>query len=147
MSDNKSFINFHVLISHSPSNLNRDDMGMQKTAIFGGVKRTRISSQSLKRAIRESKYYETTILAQSSIATRELGQFKEKMKESLKDKYDEETIEFAIDCLCSKDKKKNKNQNQEKQENDEEDPKHQVLLLPGLSQKLNLFVIRFKIQK
>ncbi|MBK5968115.1 MULTISPECIES: type I-E CRISPR-associated protein Cas7/Cse4/CasC [Thiorhodovibrio] len=52
-----NFINFHVLISHSPSCLNRDDMNMQKTAVFGGKTRVRISSQSLKRAIRHSDYY------------------------------------------------------------------------------------------
>ena len=46
----KNFINFHVLISHSPSCLNRDDMNMQKSAVFGGERRVRISSQSLKRA-------------------------------------------------------------------------------------------------
>ncbi|MBE0766411.1 type I-E CRISPR-associated protein Cas7/Cse4/CasC, partial [Escherichia coli] len=45
-----NFINIHVLISHSPSCLNRDDMNMQKDAIFGGKRRVRISSQSLKRA-------------------------------------------------------------------------------------------------
>jgi CRISPR system Cascade subunit CasC len=45
----KNFINYHILISHSPSCLNRDDMNMQKTAVFGGVTRVRISSQSLKR--------------------------------------------------------------------------------------------------
>lgn len=56
MSD-KNFINFHIIISHSPSCLNRDDMGMQKTAVFGGVKRVRISSQSLKYAMRKSQYY------------------------------------------------------------------------------------------
>ena len=44
------FINIHTLISHSSSLLNRDDAGMQKTAIFGGTTRTRISSQCLKRA-------------------------------------------------------------------------------------------------
>ena len=32
----KNFINFHILISHSPSCLNRDDMNMQKSAVFGG---------------------------------------------------------------------------------------------------------------
>lgn len=53
----KNFVNYHVLISHSPSCLNRDDMNMQKTAIFGGVRRVRISSQSLKRAMRKSDYY------------------------------------------------------------------------------------------
>ena len=120
MSDNKNFVNFHVLISHSPSNLNRDDMGMQKTAIFGGVKRTRISSQSLKRAIRKSEYY-CQHLGQPSIRTRELSQLIDKMKEELKNKYDKETIEFAMKCLCSSDKKKDKNQNQEEKSKDEKE--------------------------
>ncbi len=53
----KNFLNIHVLISHSPSCLNRDDMNMQKSAVFGGVRRVRISSQSLKRAMRTSDYY------------------------------------------------------------------------------------------
>ena len=51
------FINIHALISHSSSLLNRDDAGMQKTAIFGGSTRSRISSQCLKRAIRTSEMY------------------------------------------------------------------------------------------
>jgi CRISPR system Cascade subunit CasC len=45
-------IEFHVLQSFAPSNLNRDDTGSPKDAIFGGVRRSRISSQCLKRAIR-----------------------------------------------------------------------------------------------
>ncbi len=115
MSDNnnKNFVNFHVLISHSPSNLNRDDMGMQKTATFGGVKRTRISSQSLKRAIRKSEYY-CQHLGQPSIRTKELAQFIEKMKESLKERYSNEVIELAIYCLCSKDKKDKDGKEQKK---------------------------------
>ena len=52
-----NFINIHVLISHSPSCLNRDDMNMQKDAIFGGKRRVRISSQSLKRAMRKRTKY------------------------------------------------------------------------------------------
>lgn len=67
----KNFINFHVLISHSPSCLNRDDMNMQKTAVFGGVNRVRISSQSLKRSIRMSDYYQSQFGA-ASTRTREL---------------------------------------------------------------------------
>lgn len=54
----KNFVNVHILISHSPSCLNRDDLNMQKTAVFGGVSRVRISSQSLKRAMRTSEYYQ-----------------------------------------------------------------------------------------
>ncbi len=33
----KNFLNIHVLISHSPSCLNRDDMNMQKSAIFAAL--------------------------------------------------------------------------------------------------------------
>jgi CRISPR system Cascade subunit CasC len=46
-------IELHILQSFPVSCLNRDDVGAPKTAIFGGVNRARISSQSLKRAIRE----------------------------------------------------------------------------------------------
>ena len=46
-------IELHILQSFPVSCLNRDDVGSPKTAVFGGVTRARLSSQSLKRAIRE----------------------------------------------------------------------------------------------
>ncbi|MBK4715936.1 MULTISPECIES: type I-E CRISPR-associated protein Cas7/Cse4/CasC [Tenebrionibacter/Tenebrionicola group] len=49
-----TFIQLHLLTSYAPSNLNRDDTGQPKTAFMGGVKRLRVSSQSLKRAWRVS---------------------------------------------------------------------------------------------
>lgn len=67
-----NFINFHVLISHSPACLNRDDMNMQKDTVFGGKRRVRISSQSLKRAMRKSDYY-AEHLGEPSIRTRQLA--------------------------------------------------------------------------
>ncbi len=45
-------IELHILQSFPVSCLNRDDVGAPKTAQFGGAQRARISSQSLKRAIR-----------------------------------------------------------------------------------------------
>ena len=45
-------LEFHILQSFPVSCLNRDDMNQVKTAIIGGTKRARISSQSFKRAIR-----------------------------------------------------------------------------------------------
>jgi len=45
-------IEIHMIQNHSPSNLNRDDLGAPKTCVFGGVTRARISSQCLKRSIR-----------------------------------------------------------------------------------------------
>lgn len=49
-------IELHLLTSHAPANLNRDDFGRPKTAYFGGTERARISSQSQKRAVRRSTY-------------------------------------------------------------------------------------------
>jgi len=49
---NKVFVDFHVIQSVPPSCLNRDDTGSPKTAVYGGVRRARVSSQSWKRAIR-----------------------------------------------------------------------------------------------
>ena len=50
-------IDIHAIQNHSPANLNRDDLGAPKTCFFGGVLRSRISSQCLKRSIRTSEYF------------------------------------------------------------------------------------------
>ena len=63
-----TFINIHSLISHPSSMMNRDDSGLQKTAVFGGSTRSRISSQCLKRAIRTSDIYKETV-AEVSVRT------------------------------------------------------------------------------
>ncbi len=48
------FIELHIIQNFAPANLNRDDTGSPKDCEFGGLRRARISSQCLKRAIRES---------------------------------------------------------------------------------------------
>lgn len=98
----KNYINIHVLISHSASCLNRDDMNMQKSLIFGGVRRTRISSQSLKRAIRTSEYYREH-LGHPSIRTRQLDRFRDKCVAALGDKFPISIIERAIQAISGKD--------------------------------------------
>jgi CRISPR system Cascade subunit CasC len=50
-------IQFHILQNYAPSNLNRDDTGAPKDAMFGGYRRGRISSQCLKRSIRRSEAF------------------------------------------------------------------------------------------
>ncbi len=45
-------LELHIIQSVPVSCLNRDDLNSPKTAIFGGVQRARVSSQSWKRAIR-----------------------------------------------------------------------------------------------
>ena len=46
------YIDLHVIQTLPPSCVNRDDTGSPKTAIYGGVTRARVSSQSWKRAMR-----------------------------------------------------------------------------------------------
>ncbi|MBW6481373.1 MAG: type I-E CRISPR-associated protein Cas7/Cse4/CasC [Bacteroidales bacterium] len=67
------FIQLHILASYPPSNLNRDDLGRPKTAVMGGTQRLRISSQSLKRAWRESDIFETALAGHIGIRTKEMG--------------------------------------------------------------------------
>ncbi|PWE32210.1 type I-E CRISPR-associated protein Cas7/Cse4/CasC [Maritimibacter sp. 55A14] len=52
-----TFAQFHVLTKYGPSNPNRDDQGRPKQANVGGAPRLRLSSQSVKRAIRESAFF------------------------------------------------------------------------------------------
>lgn len=49
-----TFLDIHVLQTVPPSNINRDDTGSPKTAIFGGSRRARVSSQAWKKAVRKS---------------------------------------------------------------------------------------------
>jgi len=48
----KLFVDVHVLQTVPPSCMNRDDVGTPKTAVYGGVQRARVSSQSWKHAMR-----------------------------------------------------------------------------------------------
>ena len=95
----KNYLNLHVLISHSPSCLNRDDMNMQKSAVFGGVRRVRISSQCLKRAMRESEHWQQALGA-PSVRTRELGSLKENFKARISDPALAALVEEAIDRIA-----------------------------------------------
>lgn len=47
------YVDFHVIQTVPPSCVNRDDTGSPKTAVYGGVQRARVSSQSWKRAMRQ----------------------------------------------------------------------------------------------
>jgi CRISPR system Cascade subunit CasC len=46
------YIDIHIIQTLPPSNVNRDDAGSPKSAVYGGVRRARVSSQSWKRATR-----------------------------------------------------------------------------------------------
>lgn len=48
----RTIIDLHILQTVPPSNINRDDTGSPKSAVYGGVRRARVSSQAWKRATR-----------------------------------------------------------------------------------------------
>ncbi|OLO32331.1 type I-E CRISPR-associated protein Cas7/Cse4/CasC [Streptomyces sp. MNU77] len=52
MTLNRTILDIHILQTVPPSNLNRDDTGSPKSATYGGVRRSRVSSQAWKRATR-----------------------------------------------------------------------------------------------
>ena len=67
------FLQLHLLTAYGPSNLNRDDTGRPKSAVFGGAQRLRLSSQSLKRAWRESDVFQAKLDGYLAIRTQRLG--------------------------------------------------------------------------
>ena len=67
------FVQMHILTAYPPSNPNRDDLGRPKTAIIGGVSRMRISSQSLKRAIRTDDAFRSALTGNLGERTQRMG--------------------------------------------------------------------------
>ncbi|MCX7801223.1 MAG: type I-E CRISPR-associated protein Cas7/Cse4/CasC [Fimbriimonadales bacterium] len=58
---NAKTIELHLLQSFPPSCVNRDGNNSPKDCTFGGVRRARISSQCLKRAIRQAEVFAETV--------------------------------------------------------------------------------------
>ncbi|MFJ8143232.1 type I-E CRISPR-associated protein Cas7/Cse4/CasC [Streptomyces sp. NPDC096013] len=77
---NRIFLDVHALQTVPPSNLNRDDTGAPKSALYGGIPRARVSSQAWKRVTRE--YFRDENLLDPS----ELGVRTKKVAEILADR-------------------------------------------------------------
>lgn len=75
-----TFIQFHLLTTYPPSNPNRDDQGRPKQATVGDEPRLRLSSQSLKRALRESAEFQIGLSGHLGTRTKRLA---EKLAEEL----------------------------------------------------------------
>ncbi|MBM4456789.1 MAG: type I-E CRISPR-associated protein Cas7/Cse4/CasC [Chloroflexi bacterium] len=64
------YIELHLIQNFVPANLNRDDTNNPKDYEFGGVRRARISSQCIKRAIRNSPVFAETTRVEVGKRTR-----------------------------------------------------------------------------
>lgn len=106
----KTLIEIHVLQNFAPSNLNRDDTGAPKDAFFGGTRRSRVSSQCDKRAVRE--YFKAENDAYFASRTKRIvDSLIQRIEPKIKDEksYSQENLEkvitAAINCIGSGDKK------------------------------------------
>ena len=68
----KTIVEIHALQNFAPSNLNRDDTGAPKDALFGGTRRARVSSQCSKRSVRQyfAGLVEQNVLGSEDVAVR-----------------------------------------------------------------------------
>jgi CRISPR system Cascade subunit CasC len=102
------FIELHILQNFAPSNLNRDDTGNPKDTEFGGVRRARISSQCIKRSLRNEKVFSNTTAVELGVRTRWLARsLSENLEKAgkLKEEADSLAIAFAKEFLGDTDKK------------------------------------------
>lgn len=74
-------LELHILQNFAPSNLNRDDLGSPKSCEFGGVPRARMSSQCIKRAMRQ-EFKQANLIAEGDRAERS-KRFVEKIAKQL----------------------------------------------------------------
>ncbi len=86
MNETRAIIDVHILQTVPPSCLNRDDTNSPKTALYGGARRARVSSQSWKRATR--RYFNEHRPDDSyGVRTRKLPEMlAERLRERLGDK-------------------------------------------------------------
>ena len=98
----KTLIEIHALQNFAPSNLNRDDTGAPKDALFGGTRRARVSSQCSKRAVRE--YFKEQNKAWVANRTKRIvDDLKKRVAPKLKDQkgFSEENLVKAIEVAVS----------------------------------------------
>jgi CRISPR system Cascade subunit CasC len=83
----RTFVDVHVLQTVPPSNINRDDTGSPKSAVYGGVRRARVSSQAWKRA--------TRLLFDDLLDTSELGVRTKRLVELVADEITAQASELS----------------------------------------------------
>lgn len=93
------FLEFHLIQNFAPSNLNRDDTGAPKDALFGGQRRARVSSQCWKRSTRLAvQAHDLLPLANRGIRTKRL---KEQLVKRLAGRDDEQAAAKAEAALAA----------------------------------------------
>lgn len=120
-----ALLEIHILQNFAPSNLNRDDTGSPKDCEFGGYRRARLSSQSLKRAMREY-IHAHDLLPENALAVRTKRVLKELSEQLVAKGHDADEAEKVVELALAGLKLKI-----EKKDADDDDAKTQYLLFLG----------------
>ena len=128
-------IEIHMIQNHSPANLNRDDLGAPKTCYFGGVLRSRISSQCIKRSIRMSEEFKSML---GGIRTRHLAQLIVKKVSGKKDV--QKRVEDILKECGLEPKKTKKSGNEEEEHFENEKSKQFVYTTKEAIEKMALYL-------
>lgn len=111
-------IQIHILQNYAPSNLNRDDTGAPKDAVFGGVRRGRISSQCIKRSIRRSAAFSEAFAKDDLLGVR-TRKYPALIREELKKKgVEEPDLSAIVDKLSEVGRESTKKGNEEENPED-----------------------------
>ena len=126
MSEKRFYLDIHAIQTLPPSNVNRDDTGSPKTAIYGGIRRARVSSQAWKSAIRQ--YFKVNLGVELGERTIHLVK---KIAETIIDKDPsvsmEEAKEMANNAINSITTKKDKKVTKDDKKKSEEYPVAEAL--------------------
>lgn len=98
--DQRQYLDIHVLQTVPPSCVNRDDTGSPKTALFGGVQRARVSSQSWKRATR-LMFDATTDDGALGIRTKRIVELVAEQVKALDESLSDDADQLATDVLLA----------------------------------------------
>ncbi|MFJ2620775.1 type I-E CRISPR-associated protein Cas7/Cse4/CasC [Glutamicibacter sp. NPDC087344] len=138
------FVDIHVLQTLPPNNINRDESGSPKTAIYGGTVRQRVSSQSWKRAIRTdfSKKFDSDKLG---VRTKDVVKIIADQIKTLAPEHESDAISWAQSSLAAAKikaeipKKRSKSSDTEPAETIEDPiPESSYLIFLGTAQAKNL---------
>ncbi len=111
-------IQIHILQNYAPANLNRDDTGAPKDAVFGGVRRGRISSQCIKRSIRRSAAFSEAFAKDDLLGVR-TRKYPALIREELKKKgVEEPDLSAIVDKLSEVGRESTKKGNEEENPED-----------------------------
>ena len=86
-----TYVDIHIIQSLPPSCVNRDDSGSPKSAVYGGVRRLRVSSQSWKRA--------TRLYFNDLLDAKDVGVRTKRVVEVLAERLTEDAPELAGDAV------------------------------------------------